>query len=104
MSLKEILHNRLRERGYLSYGEVMQLSVEEGYKGETATRRLREMPDIEPVMAKSKRGTNYIAGYRLLSSVLSVNTTFAENTAGRDYKLGELYSYTLTESQKVWKL
>lgn len=64
MSLKDILHNLIKQRGEVSYGEVCQVCAEEGYKVDTATRRLREMTDIEPVMGKSKRGTNYIKAYK----------------------------------------
>lgn len=71
MSLKNLLHQKLVEKGYLSYGEVCQICAEEGYKGETATRRLREMKDIQKEEKKSKRGTYYISGYRYNPDTLS---------------------------------
>lgn len=66
-SLKELLNQKIRELGYLSAEQVYKICLEEGYKLSNAERRLRasESPDIEPVMAKSKRGTNYISGYKL---------------------------------------
>lgn len=64
MSLKDQLIKTILDRGYVTYGEVCQFAAEEGYKVETATRRLREVESIEPEMAKSKRGSVYIKGYR----------------------------------------
>ena len=66
MSLKDILSKSVREKGYMSYGEICQIAAEEGSKVETATRRLRELESIEPVMAKSKRNTEYIKGYKYI--------------------------------------
>jgi hypothetical protein len=47
--------------------EIYSECLELGYKLSNAERRLRhsESPDIEPVMATSKRGTNYIKGYQV---------------------------------------
>lgn len=68
MSLKDSLLHLLHSRGQVTYGEVCQFTVEEGYKVETASRRLRELVNehpIEVITKKSKRGTNYIAGWRI---------------------------------------
>lgn len=77
-SLKDILYNLIKQRGEVSYGQVCQLCAEEGYKSETATRRLREMTDIEPVIAKSKRGTNYISGYKWIGEPVKSPATLGE--------------------------
>lgn len=75
-SLKNKLQLLIRERGEISYGDMAQFVVEEGYKISTAERRLRglmadkneqgewQTPEIFPIMKKSKRNTDYIAGYR----------------------------------------
>jgi hypothetical protein len=64
-SLRSTLNALIKEKGYLSYEEIVRITLEEGYKPSNAERRLRhsESPDIEPVMAVSKRGTSYIKGY-----------------------------------------
>ena len=53
------------EKGYLSYGAMVEFAMQEGAKPSAAERRLRpsESPNIEAVMRKSKKGTLYIAGY-----------------------------------------
>lgn len=65
-SLKDQLYDRLLVKGYLSYGEVAQIAVEEGYKVSTAERRLRksESPYVEPEKKISRRGSQYTAGYK----------------------------------------
>jgi hypothetical protein len=66
MSLHKTLNNLIRERGYVSYEEIVRITLEEGYKPSNAERRLRqsESPLVIPVMAKSRRGTDYIKGYK----------------------------------------
>lgn len=66
MSLKDHLIKILSEKGNLTYGEVAQICVEEGYKVSTGERRLRksESPFVEPIEAKSRRGTSYIKAYQ----------------------------------------
>jgi len=66
MSLKSILNNLIRERGEVSYGEIVQISLEEGYKVSNAERRLRksESPSIDPIMGTGKRGNRYIKAYK----------------------------------------
>ena len=75
-SLKNKLYNLIKEKGEVSYGEICQMTVEEGYKVSTAERRLRELTeksDKHPVVhigktiKKSKRNTDYIAGYYWLA-------------------------------------
>lgn len=65
-SLWTILNNYIKERGQITYGELCQKVAEEGYKVETATRRLRksESPNVEAIRANSKRNTEYISGYK----------------------------------------
>jgi hypothetical protein len=65
-SLWTLLNKIIRERGQISYGELCQIVAEEGFKAETATRRLRksESPNVGHIIAKSKRNTDYIAGYK----------------------------------------
>lgn len=93
MSLKDILHNLIKERGEVSYGQVCQLCAEEGYKSETATRRLREMTDIEPVIAKSKRGTNYISGYKWIGEPVKHEVEIKDNYATEESFVGRLFTY-----------
>lgn len=88
MSLKDLLHSKIKELGYLSYGSVCQICAEEGYKVDTATRRLRELTDIEPVISKSKRGTNYISGYKYQVTF----DTFKDAEGPMLYKLAEGYA------------
>ena len=65
-SLWTLLNNRLIRDGYLSYGQVAQIAVEEGFKVSTAERRLRksDSPSVKAETAISRRGTEYISGYR----------------------------------------
>ena len=80
MSLKELLHQKIHEMGYLSYGEMCQFVVEEGYKVDTASRRLRglcadkseaglpQTPQIAAITSKSKRNTEYISGWEWIAA------------------------------------
>ena len=47
---------------------MVRICLEEGFKISNGERRLRksESPNIEPVMKKSKRGTEYIGGYKYI--------------------------------------
>lgn len=75
-SLKDTLNNFIQEKGYVEYGEIVQLSLDFGAKVSAAERRLRglcadrdeagnpQVPDIEPVMGISRKGTEYIKAYR----------------------------------------
>lgn len=65
-SLWTLLNNYIKERGQITYGELCQKVAEEGYKVETAARRLRksESPNVEAIRANSKRNTEYISGYK----------------------------------------
>lgn len=65
-SLKSQLNTLIREKGYLSYPDMVQFCLEEGYKPSNGERRLRasESPNVKPEMKKSKRGNFYIAAYR----------------------------------------
>lgn len=64
-SLRETLTTYIREHGYASYGEIVQLTLEYGAKLSNAERRLRhsESPNIRAVMGVSKRKTSFIKGY-----------------------------------------
>lgn len=70
-SLKTILNRIIRERGQISYGEFVEICLQEGHKISNGERRLRksESPSVEPIMAKSKRNTPYIAGYKWVGEV-----------------------------------
>lgn len=66
MSLAQKLLNKIQTEGRVSYGALCQLTMEEGYKIATMDRRLREHAaegKICPVMARSKRNTEYISAY-----------------------------------------
>ena len=67
-SLRQQLNDEIKRRGYVPYEDCLRLTLEEGYRPSNMERRLRksESPDIEPVMKKSKRGTEYVAGYKYL--------------------------------------
>lgn len=71
-SLKEKLNQLIKSRGYVSSAEIYEFCQREGMKLSNAERRLRksESPDIIPVMAKSKRGTNYIQGYKYKKGIV----------------------------------
>lgn len=72
MALKEQLYDEIKKRGYLSYGEMCQLSVEFGHKASYAERALRLLVEEERIdneMKKSKRNTDYISGYFLKGHV-----------------------------------
>lgn len=65
-SLKSKLLDLILSKGYVSYGEMAQFTVEEGYKVETSSRRLRELKEdgkIECETKTSRRHTPYISGY-----------------------------------------
>lgn len=66
MSLRNKLLKKIRTEGRLTYGAMCQFTVEEGYKVETAGRRLRELMEENLVFAeraRSKRNTEYISAY-----------------------------------------
>lgn len=42
----------------------MNLCLEEGYKADTARRRLDELEDIDQVWSTSKRGVKYVSAYK----------------------------------------
>ena len=72
-SLKDKLHDLVKEKQSLGYGEMCQYVAEEGYKVSTAERRLRELmaestPYISAVHKKSKRRTDYISDYYWIGS------------------------------------
>lgn len=72
MSLKSELYNFIKSKRSATYGECIQFALElGGYKGGTTERRLRDLttkknkePDITPYYAKSRKNTDYIAGYK----------------------------------------
>ena len=80
MSLKNILHEQIQELGYISYEEMVRICLEEGFKISNGERRLRksESPNIEPVMKKSKRGTEYIGGYKYIYPYTPTTTTLRD--------------------------
>lgn len=65
-SLKSKLLDLINQEGYISYGQMAQFTVEEGYKIETSSRRLRELKEddlIDCETKTSRRNTTYISGY-----------------------------------------
>ena len=67
MSLIQILHSALQEKGYLSYDEVESICKVNQYKPETGRRRLEkdESQLVEHVMGiKQRDGREYVKGYR----------------------------------------
>lgn len=70
MSLRNKLLNKIQVEGRVTYGALVQITLEEGYKVGTAERRLRELAEEElvyPVFATSKRNTKYISAYLSLT-------------------------------------
>jgi len=68
MSFKDNLYKLVEEKGTITYGELVNFSMEEGYKVDTMTRRMRELCDergIEPLEKIGKRNQAYIYAYRL---------------------------------------
>lgn len=59
MSLKEKLHAIIREKGMITYSELISICERERYKIDTARRRLDELQDVESHKKKSIRGSNY---------------------------------------------
>jgi hypothetical protein len=57
------LNDYVEQMGRVSYGDLCTFVAEEGFKIETATRRLRENPSVGKEMSKSKRNTEYISAY-----------------------------------------
>lgn len=67
-SLKEQLRHLILTRGEVSYGELVTFAMEEGYKPDNMTRRMRELcaeENITPLTKKSKRNTDYIYAYKV---------------------------------------
>lgn len=71
-SLKTKLYHLIKDKQSVSYGEVCQFTIEEGYRVETMSRRLRELTErstkhpevhIGKIIKKSRRNTDYIAAY-----------------------------------------
>lgn len=89
-----LLNNRLIRDGYLSYGQVAQIAVEEGFKVSTAERRLRksDSPSVRAEEAISRRGTKYISGYHHVKQEIKEESKVAEpKQAGLGIKLTNNY-------------
>ena len=70
-SLKSQLYDLIRDKGEVSYGQVVEFVLEYGAKISAAERRLRELTSpenssIQPVMKQSKKGSHYIASYKYI--------------------------------------
>jgi hypothetical protein len=112
ISLKENLYNLVRSRGYLSYGDMCQFVAEEGYKVSTAERRLRGLMarkneqgkpqtlEIQAVMKKSKRNTDYIAAYRWIGAMVESAPTAGKIPSGAPYCLQNIAIAGATFSPK----
>lgn len=67
-SLKEQLKHLIFSRGEITYAELVTFAMEEGYKPDNMTRRMRELcvaENIHPLTKKSKRNTDYIYAYKV---------------------------------------
>lgn len=67
MSFKDQLKNLIKEKGYISYGDLVSYAMSEGFKPDTMSRRMRELVNefpIEAIEKKSKRGSVFISGYQ----------------------------------------
>lgn len=66
MSLAANLLKKIQTEGTCTYGQLVEYTMQEGYKVETMGRRLREHAEdqlIYPIMRRSKRNTEYISAY-----------------------------------------
>lgn len=78
-SFRQKLHDKILSEGRLSYGSMCQFAVEEGYKVDTATRRLRELAEDELIhleWATSKRNTRYISASTAEKVVIQKKPTY----------------------------
>ena len=69
MSFKDSLKQKIEREKYVSYGDLVNFALEEGYKADTMTRRMRELcegynPAIEGLEKTGKRNQKYIYGYK----------------------------------------
>ena len=90
MSFKDNLYNLVKEKGMVTYGELVNFSMEEGYKADTMTRRMRELCDqkgIEPLEKIGKRNQKYIYAYRLVSEPREEVKSFVFSPPPRDYSI-----------------
>lgn len=63
MSLKSELNRIIKEKSYISIDELEKICKDYRVKISSAERRLRESPNIFPVMKRGGKGQNYISGY-----------------------------------------
>lgn len=65
-TLKDILHDELRRKGYISFNRMEEICKDNHYKTETGRRVLEKdnSPQVEHLKAKSKRGSIFIKGYK----------------------------------------
>lgn len=64
-----------------------------GYKVSNSERRLREMNDVEPIMANSKRNTEYISGYKWIGEPVKHEVEIKDNFATEESVIGRLFTY-----------
>lgn len=66
MGLEKKLQNLIREKGCISYDELIVFCRQERKKIETATRKLRKSisPMIEPIIGRKKSGGTAIVAYK----------------------------------------
>lgn len=67
MSFKDLLREKIEKEGYVSYGTLVDFTLENEKKVGTMDRRMRELCNefpIEAIEKKSKRGSLYISGYQ----------------------------------------
>lgn len=109
MSLKTLLHSKIKESGYLSYGDCCQLTVEQEYKVGTMERRLRDLttkskghiPDIEPVFSIGKRrGGKYISGYKIKKTDKIGEMVDEVLKEGAIFRLKEFYQREINKREK----
>ncbi len=66
-SLKEKLKSLIIIRKEVGFGDLVTFAMEEGYKPDNMTRRMRELcaeGGIVPIMGVSRRGNDYIKSYK----------------------------------------
>lgn len=98
-SLKETLKDYIQQKGYVEYGEIVQVALEYGAKVSAAERRCRELCNefpIEPIEKKSRRGSIYISGYKFLNSFP------AQKEEQYGFEINDLISYLEKTKETDW--
>jgi hypothetical protein len=99
MSLKSQLNNLIKEKGYITYQEMIEFCVENGKKSSNGERRLRrsESPNIQAVMGKKKKGGLAIIGYKWVGEIphkedINSSNDVLERLGGIPAEQGQLFT------------